>query len=180
MLFRSLPIIAASVVSYKLTPLDNSNNSVGAGVIYNVRNNNCKYSNYRLHFLNKYGGFDSVNFNMISRETEMIERQKYKRVYGSNVSNVWSYAKSDAMETVFDVKGKQRIKINTDWLTQTQSIWLEELLTSPVIYHDIDLTTMEQISLNDMQYEVKRKPADKLIQLQIEFEYGYNKKRQRG
>ena len=176
----ALPIITGSVASYSLTPLDNSNNPVGAGITYNVKDANCRYTNYRLHFMNKYGGFDSANFSLISRKTITIDRKKYRRTYGSNASNVWGYNQSDTLEAVYDVQAQVKVKLNSDWLTEAQSSWLEELLTSPKIYWDKDGTNLQQVSLSDTAYEPKKKVQDKLIQLSIEINLGFIKKRQRG
>ena len=177
----ALPIIAASVKSYVLTPLDNSNNAVGAGVVYNVRDSNCKYSNYRLHFLNKYGGFDSMNFPLVSRASiQPIERKTYRKVYGSNSSGVWSYSKGDVLEPTFDIQGNKKVKIQSDWMTDSQASWLEELMLSPLVYLETSPTVLSQVSLIDTSYEIKTKAVDKLIALAIEFRYPYNKKRQRG
>jgi len=175
------PIITASVVSYTIQALDNSNAAMSEVRTYTVTSPYCKYTNYRLHFLNKFGGFDSLNFALVSHETlPQINKKVYKKVYGTNTAGVWAYTKQDVLTTTIDVDYKHAFEVNSDWISDTQSAWLEELMTSPVVFREISATVMESVNLTTATYQIKKNVIDGLIQLNIRFENGFNNKRQRG
>jgi hypothetical protein len=177
----STPIITGFVASYTIQALDNSNNPVSALVTYTVNSANCLYTNFRLHFLNKYGGFDAMNFALASHETiNQINRKTYKQVYGSNNGGVWGYSKSDLNTVVIDTEYKRSFDINSDWISDSQSAWLEELMTSPVVFREINATTMEAVNLSATTYEIKRSINERLVQLKVSFDNGFSYKRQRG
>ena len=69
--------------------------------------------------------------------------------------------------------------LNSNWITETESAWLEELLTSPITYME---TTegIEVVNVTDSNYEVRKTVNDKLFNLQITIEKTYLKNRQRG
>lgn len=177
----SLPIITGFVASYTLQALDNSNAAVSGRVAYTVGPAVCRYPNFRLQFLNKYGGFDAMNFSLVSRESlPAINRKSYKQVYGANTGGVWAYTKQDLLNVTFDTEYKRSFEINSDWISDEQSAWLEELMTSPVVFREISATVMEQVDIATMTYEIKRKAVDKLVQLSIRIENSFTGKRQRG
>ena len=71
--------------------------------------------------------------------------------------------------------------INSNWITEDDSIWLEELLTSPEVYVLGNTDTLGGAStgyklpiiITDTTYEVKTAIRDRLFNLVVNFKYAY-------
>lgn len=141
-----------------------------------------KYDNYRLHFLNKLGGFDSFNFNKISHQTAEMQKQMYKQVLGSESTGAWSYNFYDRLNTQFDTQFTTKYKVQSDWITDDESIWLQELLTSPVVILDSEVFDFTPITIETTSWEVKRKQNtnEKVFNITVDISLSYTQYRQRG
>jgi len=128
------------------------------------------------------GGFDSFSFTRLSTENSAIARQSYKRNLGTltPVTGAFGYSKSDRQDTVFDTDIKDSITVNSDWISEDESTWLKELITSPCVYLDHATHGLIAINITNGAYEKRRSVNDKIFNLVITFEYSYNSKRQRG
>jgi hypothetical protein len=176
------PIITASVQHYTVELID-TNGDTSSEVRTYVINDACsKYEAYRFHFLNKPSGFDSFTFNRLSRQTSAIARQRYKKNLGTitPVTGAYGYSKSDAQDVIFDVNLKDGIGISSDWLTDAESAWLEELVSSPVVFHDHPTHGLIAVNILNATFEPRKSVNDKIVNLLITFEYTYNRTRQRG
>ena len=95
-----------------------------------VINDNCStYDNFRLIFLNRVGGWDYFNFTMDSKKSVKIKRTEYNKILD------WDYSIGDRGKTILATKAEDSYTIESNWITEKDSIWLEELLTSPEVYH---------------------------------------------
>ena len=131
------------------------------------------YSNVRLHWLNKLGAFESFNFIMNSRKSEDIERKQFKAPLPIG------YLKSDRLKTNFNTTINDKISINSDWISEEQSILLEQLSTSPVIYLERSATNFVAVNITNQNYEIKKFLDDrKLFNLSFDIEYTYSRYRQ--
>jgi len=131
------------------------------------------YSTVRLHWLNKLGAFESFNFIMNSRKSEEIERKQFKAALPI------SYLKSDRLKTNFNTTINDKISINSDWISEEQSILLEQLATSPVIYLERSATNFVAVNITNQNYEIKKYLDDrKLFNLSFDIEYTYSRYRQ--
>ena len=134
---------------------------------------------YRLHFKNKYGGFDSFSFIRASQKSSDIKRNKFEKVMGNFKSaSSYTYNKTDRFETNIYTEYKHTIKLNSDWINQNQSVWLEELLTSPEIYHDDATHGLLPVNITDTKYIQRQHKTDKLFNLSIDIQYTFNERRQ--
>jgi len=148
---------------------------------FNVIRCDPKYQLWRLHFLNKLGGFDSFTFSKVSHQTGEIERQMYKQVYGTESGGAWSYQQSDRQMTQFDTKAQTKYSLQSDWVSDAQYQWLKELLTSPVVfYQSTGGAKFIAVNIETSSYEIKKKINEKVINLQIEISLSYDEYRQRG
>ena len=132
------------------------------------------YDNYYVTFLNKWGGWETMLFNKVSRKNFEITRKQYNnlpyRVSSSGVvtktSNNVAYAQRVNYGGVF----KERLSLNTDWLSTTDWQWLGQLVLSPQVYVE-DGGTFYPASITENQYQYKTNITDGLIQLSINVEF---------
>jgi len=176
----SLPIIDSNVAKYDVAILD-SGFSVYDFHSFTVDNTCTKNEVFRFHFLNQLGGYDSFTFYRGNIKTSNIERSNYKQVSNVMTSattsgyNTYSRGKKD-----FNITISENIKVQSDWVNQATMIWLEELITSPDVYLDHATYGLVAVNINNSNYEIKQDAQEKLFNLTLDFNYSYNKYRQRG
>ena len=131
------------------------------------------YSTVRLHWLNKLGAFESFNFILNSRKSEDIERKQFKAPL--NIG----YSKQDRLKTNYNTTINDKITINSDWITEEQSLLFEQLATSPVIYLERSATDFIAVNIANTNYETKKYLDNRsLFNLSFDIEYTYSRYRQ--
>ncbi len=136
-----------------------------------------KYDDYRIHFLNKLGGFDSFTFNKLSRINEDIERKQYKKIYGSTTGR-WSINTYERGAINYNTSIKDKITLNSDWITEAEATWLEQLVASPEIYWDNN-DELWAINITNTSYEKRKTVNDKIFNLIIDIEISQKRFTQR-
>jgi len=141
-------------------------------------------------FMNRYGGYESVYFDKKSRS--IINSEK-KTMLGQGFEYNASTFKLDSKDSngvfyeqikTFGTKYNEKIRVNSDWLTDADYVWLKSLLLSPVIYYEYSVPAnifgdaavkyFVPVQLPRAEYEVKKKINEKLTQIELEFEIGFN------
>jgi hypothetical protein len=138
-----------------------------------------KYEVIRLQFLNKLGGFDAFNFTKLSRTTHSIEREEYKKSPGTLSDSAFTLSKSDRQVNTMSTVIKERISINSDWISEEESTWLFELISSPIVFQEKSNGDLIPVKLLETGYEKKKVVNDKLFNLKIDLEYSHSNFRQR-
>lgn len=178
----SQPIIGSNVASYTIsigsTPTGGAIRSETRTFV--IKENCSRYDTYRIHFLNKLGGFDSFTFNMIAVETFDIARSLFKKTVGTTTATTFSYAKSDKENRELSIEYQDTLRLESDWITETEATWLEELVHSPVVFLDHATHGLIALNITKSQHTKRRHIVDKTINLQVEAKYSFNNFRQRG
>lgn len=146
---------------------------------YNITEVCSKHTPVRLHFLNRLGGYDSFTFDLVSTFTSNIERKEYRQNLGGFVGSSYTYDIKDRSATVFDTQIKTTQTLSSNWITDFEASWLEQLMTSPDIYQEIG-TQLHTVNVIDSDYTIKKVVNDKLFNLQITVQRSFLKHRQRG
>lgn len=134
------------------------------------------YEAFNIHFLNKYGGFESKVFDKVSRKTINIEKKDFGRLpYTVNSSGEVSYKSSNNVynesRSVYASQYKERMTLNSDLLTDAEYTWLQELVVSPMVYLEEDGNFYPCV-ITENNYEPKKVINDELTNLTINIEFG--------
>ena len=78
-----------------------------------------KYPNVRVKWKNRFGQFDYINFNMVSKQSFETERRTYQPQLGTWESSTLSYQTYDTANQAYIVNSKQAISVNTNWLPES-------------------------------------------------------------
>ena len=148
-------------------------------VRYNITEVCSKHTPVRLHFLNQYGGYDSFTFDLLNTFTSNIERKEYRQNLGGFVGSTYTYDIKDRSATIFDTQIKTIQVLNSNWITDTEAGWLEQLMTSPDVYIEVG-TQLQAVNITDTSYTQKKTVNDQLFNLTITIEKSFLKHRQRG
>lgn len=93
-----------------------------------------KYLPKYLNFLNPLGGFESVRCSMASKDKYNISRKQFKRNNYTLSGNTYAYDTSKHGLTNYAVEKTKEVTLNTNWLTETEFEWLQDLIASPVVF----------------------------------------------
>lgn len=180
----SQPIIDGTVKSYTINIAKSTDVATSETKTYSIVDANCKYNNYRLHWLNKLGGFDSFNFDLVSKKRTSIQRKSFKKVAGSVALVLGSpnffYSKDDRGDTIYDSTYKRNVLITSNWVSDEVATWLEELFTSPEVYYENSSNELIPVIINNSEYEEKKKANIKLLNYEIDISFAHSNERQRG
>lgn len=174
------PVVYDGIAKYRIQLLNNAVTVTSEQVYYTIDDTCTEHPIYRLHFLNKLGGYDSFNFIRKSFQNTEIERKKYKQNTGGITSGTtWGYNKYDRVNTILDTKLKDRVTVNTDWITEAEAAWLKELFTSPDVFYEQSASVLVSVLIVDTSYQTKTVANERLIQYTLSFEFSYDNYRQR-
>ena len=152
------------------------------------------YETIRLTWLNKHGAWDYFTFTMKNTRSVTTNRTTYTQLGGTwNEVTYKPYSYKGGMKN-FNTNAKERLQLNTDFLSDLDSIWLEQLFTSPEVYiiKDFDANDtgsgntskinkyVEPVLITSSSYTRKTRANDKLIQYTIEIERNKNNRLQLG
>ena len=121
--------------SYKIGLYDSDAILISEEKIVNILCPNLKgYEQVRLTWLNQWGTWDYFTFNQKSVKTISTKGTTYQQLGGTwNKSQYNPYGYKGGKKT-FRVNATEKIKMNTDYITEEHSDWFEELVNSPEIY----------------------------------------------
>jgi len=168
------PFTLIQSADYYTITLDN-----GETFTYYINARCSKYTPVRLHWLNRLGGFDSFNFSLKSEESTDIDRRSYLSQEHDFTGTRWQYDTSSRGQTDYHVGTQRKLTINTPFLTEAESVWMEDFATSPEIYQEVSsnlIAMSSKVKMIDKQTSLN----NKLMQYTFELEYSLNDMRQRG
>ena len=137
-----------------------------------------KYPNIRIQWKNRYGQFDFLNFNLVSRESFRTDIKTFQRQIGSWSSPTLSYNNYDSANQNYATDSKQFVSVNSDWLTEDYNEILKQLMVSDEIYwiYNEAQNDIRPITIQTNSITFKTNVVDKLIQYSFDFEFGQSYK----
>ena len=146
------------------------------------------YEGIRLTWLNQWGVWDYYTFNMKSTRSISTKRTSYTQLGGTWNEKNFKISGYKGGKKNFRVNSTEKIKLNTDFVTEAESVWFEELINSPEVYivngFSTDATDtitnkyIDPVTLTTSSYVIKTIANDKLMQYTIEIEKSKMKRTQ--
>ena len=136
----------------------------------------CKrYETRRLHWLNKFGVWDSFTFSLVSIDSSTVQSYGYQREKGVWDGTSYTYPLYQGEKTTFAKTASDQLILNSDFIKQEVQQWLVRgLYESPVVYLEVeDGTEFEPVNVTNSNYQFKTRRRDGLIQEQITIERTY-------
>lgn len=113
---------------YTVVIRDSSANNISETKIFYLNSRCSRYKTYRFWWLNRLGGFDALSFDLKSSRNLSITKGSFTKLLPAN------YSIGDRGETVISVDANTAYTVASNWLTENEAFWLEELFTSPEVY----------------------------------------------
>jgi hypothetical protein len=159
---------------------NNMNLNATIGVNFNCTKNNP----VMLHFLNAMGGFESFLFSGVNRVNTNIERQSINKLglittyTSSGIDRDVSLDRVASgylgeVKTNYSNTMTHKIKLVSDYVIETDFLWLRELLASPQVFAQIDNNVlMIPVTIETSDWAEKKRGADKIFNLEIDILLG--------
>jgi|TARA_R110002020_G_scaffold30039_5_gene94634 hypothetical protein len=150
--------------------------------------NSFGYEGIRLTWLNKLGTWDYYTFNQKSVKSVSTKKSTYTQLGGTWNEATYQPAGYKGGKKNFRVNSKEKITLNTDFLNDLESVWIEGIITSPEVYivneysnddgSGIIKKYVEPVIVTTSNFVRKTKANDKLIQYTIEIERNKDQRQQ--
>jgi hypothetical protein len=89
------------------------------------------YKTYTLFWMNKLGGWDYYNFTARTDKTRNIEeRAQFRRT----LYNYGTFVNGQKGQSTYNTLATDEWTLNTDWLTQGEIDWIQDIYESPEVY----------------------------------------------
>ena len=137
----------------------------------------------RLTWLNQWGTWDYYTFTMKSTRSVSTKRIPYQQQEGTWNESTFKIKGWKGGKKNFRVNSTEKITINTDFVTEAEGEWFEELINSTEVYivNEFDSTEVspyntitnkyvEPVTLTTSNYVRKTIANDKLMQYSFEIE----------
>ena len=120
---------------YTVRLLNSSNEDISQTVTININCPNTKgYESVRLTWLNQWGVWDYYTFTMLSSKSTSTKGSTYQQLEGTWNKTKYQVNGYKGGKKSFRVNATEKIKMNTDFVSEAESEWFEELINSPEIY----------------------------------------------
>ncbi|ASZ14516.1 hypothetical protein KTO58_01225 [Chitinophaga pendula] len=169
----TLPLNVVSVAAYYTISMS------GGGAVRIDLNSRCeRIPSVRLHFLNELGGFDSFNFMLNSIRSIETERKSYYRQPSNRRTGYDpTERRFETLQRNYATSYTEKVRAVSDFLTDSESEGLEQLMHSPLIYQEVQGEDygssgklLVPIENTITSYQRKRVSADKLFNLEIDLQ----------
>jgi len=130
------------------------------------------YTPVLLHFMNAWGMFETVRFDLLQRLNMEVERKSFtKRDYRQNSGVTFYNGNSVYHEGKINYHNKKnwKLKVTADALTDAEYEWLYELISSPKILMEKD-GNYYPVTITETNYEYSTFVNNRLRPLEIELE----------
>jgi len=150
--------------------------------------NNRGYDPIRLTWLNQWGAWDYYTFNKKSTRAVKSKRIPYTQLGGTWNQSTFQIDDYKGGKKNFRVNSTESIKINTDFVSEAESEWFEELMNSPEVYilkgfstdapNTITNKYIEPVTVKTSSYVRKTIANDRLMQYTFEIDKTRTKRTQ--
>ena len=172
--------------SYTVQARDSQGTKVSQLYLFNIIDDDCKgFEKIRLTWLNRLGAWDYYSFTKRNVRTVETQRTSYKQIsglYNESVSMTHGYKGG---QKTFYTNAKERVTLNTDFVTESTATWLEELFTSPEVYILNEFSTdgsegyinkyVQPVTITSSTYTKQTRANDDLLQYTLEIERSKNR-----
>lgn len=182
------PMIVSGVKYYSIELVNNSNNVISDALFYELSDKCYRDTVFDFQFINALGAYECFRFTGAYQINSEINKSEYKKVIGS-----WDDSNADWIDS-YQNRGKanystiirNRYKVYSNWITEDESRWLLDLISSPDVLVRWPYSISESeikyywipVQIINTTYVTKRESSDVLFNIEMEWEFTNNDYRQ--
>ena len=164
---------------------------VDGDVVHNMNNSevklvtDCTKNNpVMIHFLNALGGIESFLFTGVNRVNTNIERNSINKLGLTTTLTAFEIYRNVQIDRSYnDIIAESKVnytntmthkmRLVSDYISETDFLWLRQLLASPLVYAQIDNNvTLLPVTIETSDWAEKKRGADKIFNLEIDILLG--------
>jgi len=138
-----------------------------------------KFEPITISFMNAFGCADYYTFSKRNTYNTAVTRNNYKQQLGSWNESTWSIDPTGRGRRTFATMATTQMTLTSDWMTDTESAWLEELFTSPSAKIYIN-GAWEPVVILSTEYQQMTSARNGMFQHEITVQFANDKNIQRG
>ena len=138
-----------------------------------------KFEPITISFMNAFGVKDYYTFNKRNTYNTAVTRNNYKQQLGSWNESTWNIDETGRGRRTFSTMATTQMTLQSDWMTDEESKWLEELFTSPSANIYIN-GAWEPVVILSTEYQQMTAARNGMFQHEITVQYANDKNIQRG
>ena len=129
------------------------------------------HTKYDVTFLDRLGSWVTMPFYKGAYINQSVERLDFRKKYGNLVDGGFDYALTDNGKETYHVDETVSMILSTGILSEVESQYIRELVSSPQLYLSIDGGIPRSISLTTTSAQLHLKRTQRDRKLSITFEY---------
>lgn len=173
---------------YTVIAYDDSDAACSQTYSFYKQTDDCKgYETIRLAWLNKFGVWDYYNFTKLSKRTFSKQSVTFTKQDGTWNKDKFEISGYKGGSRVYKNSAKEKLTINTDYITEEEGVWLEELFLSNDVFiinqSSTDYTNqglirkyIDPVIISGEEHIRKTKANDSLIQYTFEISKSKDRK----
>lgn len=131
----SLPVIKSNTIQIDIKV----NTIVDASETYSFYlDHSCEINDTQIMFLDRKGGWGSFAFGLKDKQIIRAKKNTYQRELGTVANTGFSYELNDSGFETYYAKIDEEWELNTNWMTEENSLYFEQLVTSPKAFIKVD------------------------------------------
>ena len=165
----TLPIVKddATIVTVYLT--NTSGDRVSEGITYQI-DRRCNISDYEIVFMDRLGTFANFAMQLRAYEKGNVNRLTYNKQFGDTVAGLVTFNTYESGTTTYHVDDTREISLNTNYMTDAESVYFDELLTSGYVYLKVKGEYFA-CQVQETSYETQRAVNKPLIRKSVTVRY---------
>jgi len=173
------PLSAISVNNiayYTVAPA--ANQLARTNKIYFYINDDCsRYELYNLVWKDSNGSLLAFPFQYLSANSTEVERKNYYQKEGSWDNTGFSYKSYDRGEKTYFLRSRDKIVLNSGWLTEAENTLIKDLMTSPYVMVQTPENYLISCVIEENNIRFKEDMNDQLINYTFNIRISYNETR---
>ena len=129
----------------------------------------CKFTPYKITFINKYGSLQDIWFFKRTNEALTTKTEKFKR----NIISSATYNISNHQDKTLTKNGKEKLTLNTGYYPEAYNDVFKEMQLSEDCWIEINSQTLP-IQITSSSFNYKTQLNDKIINYTIEIEFAFD------
>jgi len=143
--------------------------STGVTKLTVTNESECKFTPYKITFINKFGALQDIWFFKRTNETLTTKTEKFKK----NIISAASYSISNHQDKTLTKNGKEKLTLNTGYYPEAYNDVFKEMQLSEDCWIEINSKTLP-IQVTSSSFAYKTQLNDKIINYTIEIEFAFD------
>ena len=159
-------------ISYSINDVDEIRATTTDGVkILKIKYiDECKYTPHKISFINRWGAIQDLWFFKKAIQALNISKENFK---SSSITSTGSYDTTEHQQKTFNVISKEKITLNSGYVSQDYNAPMQELMQSEQVWMEV-YGVVTPMTVTDSSFTFKTSLNDKLVEYKLQLDYAFD------